>query len=47
MTARQVEICGNKIGVTIRFENDKNEGVTEIIVVDWIANKAKRVGVHS
>lgn len=41
----QVETCGSRVGFTVRLEIEEGQGPTEILIVDWHTNKAKRVSV--
>lgn len=44
---KQVEVCGRRVALSIRSETEGNEGITDVVVVDWQSNKAKRVsGTH-
>ena len=44
MWVQQVEVCGDRVAVTVRSESGQNGGTTELVIIDWPSSRAKRVG---
>lgn len=45
ITVKQVDVCGGRVALTVTLETDGGEAETEIVIVDWHKNKAKKVNI--
>ena len=43
MWVQQVEVCGERVAVTVRSESGQSGGTTELAIIDWPSSRAKGV----